>query len=35
MAGVASRKIVAINANCLDDVDGRALRSKPVDGASF
>jgi len=27
--------LVAINVNCLDGVDARALASTPVDGASF
>lgn len=28
-------EMIAINVNCLDGVDPRALDSKPVDGASF
>lgn len=28
------KKMVAINANCLDGVDARALKSTPYDGAS-
>jgi len=28
-------EMVAVNANCLDGVDARALNSKAVDGASF
>ena len=27
--------MIAVNVNCLDGVDARALDSKPVDGASF
>ncbi|MFD1883856.1 GFA family protein [Paracoccus pacificus] len=27
-------RMVAVNVNCLDDVDARSLDSKPVDGAS-
>lgn len=27
--------MVAVNANCLDGVDARALKSKAVDGASY
>ena len=29
------QEMAAINVNCLDGVDARALDSKPVDGASF
>ena len=34
-AGPDGTPMVAVNANCLDGVDARALKPKAVDGASF
>jgi len=34
-AGPDGTPMVAVNANCLDGVDARALHSKAVDGKSF
>lgn len=33
--GPDGKEMVAVNVNCLDGVDARALDSRPVDGASF